>query len=110
MVVQQMILLHGGKVTEDSQFGQLLAKAAKDIEVCALSYSRQIGLKQNPFSSLIDEHYCRMVSTGAFTQAGELNVNLQCLPQVYDDFFGRMLDLFLAFSVRSVISFWPSVI
>ena len=39
MLVQQMILLHGGRVTEDSEFGKLLAKAAKDIEVCALSHS-----------------------------------------------------------------------
>ena len=36
MLVQQMILLHGERVTDDSEFGTLLAKVAKDIEVCAL--------------------------------------------------------------------------
>lgn len=39
MLVQQMILLHGGRVTEDSEFGKLLANAAKEIEVSAISYS-----------------------------------------------------------------------
>ena len=39
MLLQQMILLHGGRVTEGSEFGELLAQAAKDIEVCARSYS-----------------------------------------------------------------------
>ena len=43
-----------------------------------------------------------MVSHGAFTQTGELLVDPRYLPQVYDDFFGGMLDLFLSFSARSV--------
>src|SRR2546423_3275004 len=39
MLIQQMILLHGGRVTEDSEFGELLVRAAQDIEVCAQCYS-----------------------------------------------------------------------
>jgi len=35
MLVQQMILLYCGRVTKDSEFGKLLAKAAKDIEAYA---------------------------------------------------------------------------
>jgi len=31
-LIQQIILLYGGQVSDDSQFGQLLAKAAKVIE------------------------------------------------------------------------------
>jgi hypothetical protein len=59
---------------------------------------------------LTDEHYCMMVSNGAFTQTGELNVNSQNLPQIYDEFFKEMLDLFLTFSARSVVSFfWASI-
>jgi hypothetical protein len=30
-----------------------------------------------------------VVFNGSFTQTGELNVNLQHLPQVYEDFFGK---------------------
>jgi hypothetical protein len=39
MLIQQMILLHGGRVTVDSEFGELLARAAQDIEVWAHLYS-----------------------------------------------------------------------
>jgi len=60
------------------------------------------------FSSLTDEHYTKMVSTGALTQAGELTVNLQQLPQVYDDFFGEMLD-FVVFCAISNSFFRPSI-
>ena len=38
MLIQQMTLLHGGRVTEDSEFGELLAWVAQDIEVCAQLY------------------------------------------------------------------------
>jgi hypothetical protein len=43
MLVQQMILLHGRSLTENPEFGKLLAKVAKDIEVCALLNSLLIN-------------------------------------------------------------------
>jgi hypothetical protein len=69
-------------------------------------FTNKQDLKKTLFSSLTDEHYCMMVSNGAFTQTDELNVNPQNLPQIYDEFFKEILDLLLIFSARSVISFF----
>jgi len=45
-----------------------------------------------------------MVANGAFSQTGELNVIQKNLPEVYDNFFGEVLDMFLSYSARTVIS------